>query len=145
EKLENGYHHAVRKSIKKAERAQVQVFNEGNLAHLEDFLSIYNATMNRNDAKPAYYFEPDFYRDFERQLPGRFRFFYAKWNDRVVSCEMVLIYGLYAHSYLGGTLAEALDVCPNHLLKREIIRYAKSAGCARYLLGGGTRPFDGIW
>lgn len=145
EELEPRFKHAARKNIKKAERAGVDVVVETNLEHLEDFLSIYASTLQRNSARDFYYVDPDFYRELATTLAGRYRFFYARLGRRIVSCELVLRQGLYCHSFLGGTLADSLEACPNHLLKREIIRDAKASGCRYYLLGGGQRPYDGIW
>ena len=56
-----------------------------------------------------------------------------------------LYQGVYCHSFLGGTLESYRDSCPNHLLKREIIRDASERGCRYFLLGGGQHPYDNVW
>lgn len=143
--IERRFKHAVRKSIKKAERAGCEVFSEATGAHLDDFLEVYAATLDRNRAREFYYVDPEFYREIQARLEGRYRFFYTAIGGKIVSCELVLIQGLYCHSFLGGSREDFRDACPNHLLKREIIRFARSVGCLYYLLGGGPTPYDGIW
>ncbi|HVE12001.1 MAG TPA: GNAT family N-acetyltransferase [Elusimicrobiota bacterium] len=145
EELEGAFKHAVRKSIKKAERAGIQVSSESSVDRLDRFLSVYSHTMQRRNARDFYYVEPAYYRAIAERLPGRYRYFYATLGPEVVSCELVMVQGHYCHSFLGGTLREHMDKCPNHILKREIIRWAKAAGCRHYLLGGGETPFNSIW
>ena len=143
--IERSYKHALRKHIAQAERAHVEVFSEETTEHLEEFLVVYRSTLQRRRARAFYDFDPAFYQALTAQLPGRYRFFYARVGGRIVSCELVLRQGAYCHSFLGGTLEEALAACPNHLLKRDLIREAHAWGCRYYLLGGGQRPYDGIW
>ncbi len=143
--IEAEFTHAVRKNIKKATRAGCSIFSEVTLEHLDDFMAVYSATLARNHAADFYYLPEDFYRDLPSQMEGKYRFFYTELAGRVVSCELVLFHGIYCHSFLGGTLEGFGSVCPNHMLKREIIRFAQESGCQYYLLGGGTKPYDGIW
>jgi len=145
EEIERHFEHEHRKSIKKAERAEVEIFYEQNLAHLDEFLSIYHSTLDRREAESFYYFPKNFYQGLLENIPGRFAFFYARYEGHLISCELVLFEGAYGHSYLGGTLFDYRHVCPNVLLKRDIIRYLKAQHCRYFLLGGGNRPNDGIF
>lgn len=142
---EAAFKHSIRKSIKKAERAGVEVFSEASTAHLKDYLAVYSHTMQRREARDFYYVDPAYYEALAARLPGSVRFFYARAGGEVVSTELVLVHGDYVHSFLGGTLREAMDKCPNHLLKREIMRWARGAGCRHYLMGGGDTPRNSIW
>lgn len=143
--VESAFKHAIRKSIKKAERAGVAVFSETGTAHLDDYLAVYSHTMQRREARDFYYVDPAYYRAIAERLPSNHRFFYATLDGKVVSTELVMVEGHFVHSFLGGTLREAMPHCPNHLLKREIMRWAHAAGCRHYLLGGGETPFNSIW
>lgn len=143
--IESNFKHAVRKNIKKAIRAGCEVFSETTLDHLNDFLRVYSSTLDRNHATRFYYIPSAFYQELPLRLSDKYRFFYTAIGDNIVSCELVLFHGLYCHSFVGGSLGEYRDACPNHLLKREILRFAQSAGCRYYLLGGGSKPYDGIW
>jgi hypothetical protein len=101
--------------------------------------------MERNNAKEYYYFGREFYECLHARAPDNVVFFYALVDGSICSCELVLFEGHYSHSFLGGTSREALEKCPNPLLKREILRFARSKGCRYFLLGGGNQKDDGIF
>jgi CelD/BcsL family acetyltransferase involved in cellulose biosynthesis len=145
EAIQESFKPSVRKDIRKAERNEVRCFDEADDTHLKDFLDIYHATMARNAASEFYYFSAEYFATLCRTIPGQFHFFYAVAGDRIVSCELVLLHGEYAHSFLGGTRREALPLSANPMLKWEIIRTLKALGCEYFLLGGGTHPDDGIF
>jgi len=143
--IESSFKHSVRKSLKKAERNGITCFAESNCEHLKEFMNIYYHTMGRNSADDFYYFNEKYFETLCREIPGKFYFFYAVAEGEVVSCELVLHHGKYCHSFLGGTKREALPLCANPLLKREIIKFFKERGCDYFLLGGGSKPDDGIF
>lgn len=143
--IQESFKSSVRKDLRKAERNDIRCFSEADDAHLADFLEIYHGTMARNAASEFYYFSAEYFATLIRTIPGQFRFFYAMAEGRIVSCELVLLHGKYAHSFLGGTRREALPLAVNPMLKWEIIRTLKDHGCEYFLLGGGTHPDDGIF
>ena len=143
--IENSFRHSVRKNLRAAERNGVTCFIESNGDHLKDFLDIYYQTMSRNDAREFYYFTEDYFDHLCKLLVGKFHFFYAVIDGRIVSCELVLHHGKYCHSFLGGTRREFLHLCANPLLKREILSFFRQLGCEYFLLGGGQTPNDGVF
>ena len=143
--IEANFKSSVRKDIKKAQRNGIQCFFESGSSSLQIFLEIYYDTMSRNGATDFYYFDESFFKALDEDLKGNFIYFYAKFESKIVSCELVLFEGRYCHSFLGGTLKEALPLSANPMLKYEIIRQCKSFGCEYFLLGGGTHPNDGIY
>lgn len=145
EAIQEAFKSSVRKDLRKAERNGIQCFAEAGDAHLAEFLDIYHGTMTRNAASEFYYFSAEYFAALCRTIPGQFHFFYALAGEQIVSCELVLHHGKYAHSFLGGTRREALPLSANPMLKWEIIRTLKTQGCEYFLLGGGTQPDDGIF
>jgi len=143
--IENAFKQSVHKDLRKAERNGITCFCESNGDHLKEFLDIYYHTMGRNSAAEFYYFSEEYFAALGKEIPGQFHFFYAVAGDDIVSCELVLHHGKYCHSFLGGTKREALPLCANPILKREIIRFFKGRGCEYFLLGGGAKPDDGIF
>lgn len=143
--IQESFKPSVRKDIRKAERNAVRCFDEADETHLKDFLDIYHATMARNAASEFYYFSAEYFATLCRTIPSQFHFFYAVAGDQIVSCELTLLHGKYAHSFLGGTRREALPLSANPMLKWEIIHTLKARGCEYFLLGGGTQPDDGIF
>lgn len=132
-------------NIRKAQRAGVQVKTDSRGDMLAEFLGIYDHTMRRREADPAYYFPRQFFERLQRDLPGQFIYFHALHGGRVLASELLLLSANSVYSYLGGTDSEAFRLSPNHLLKFEIIRWAAAQGKQWFVLGGGYEPDDGIF
>jgi Acetyltransferase (GNAT) domain len=134
----------VRKNVKKAQRNGVTVAVDLTGARIDEFLGIYEATMERRDADSGYYFPRTFFESIHRELPGNFAYFHASHEGRVVSTELVLVSDDVVYSFLGGTDESAFEHRPNDLLKYEVMRWAKDQGKRAFVLGGGASPGDGI-
>ncbi|MBZ5639465.1 MAG: GNAT family N-acetyltransferase [Acidobacteriia bacterium] len=139
------FEHKVRKNVKKARRSDVRVEVDPAGARIEDFLRIYRQTLDRRGADPGYYFSPEFFASLHRVLPEQFAYFHAIAGSRVVSTELVLLSASTAYSLLGGTDQDAFELRPNDLLKFEIMLWLRQRGFARFVLGGGYEPDDGIF
>lgn len=139
------YEHKVRKNVKKAIRNGIHVETDENGYRLDDFLRIYNTTMDRRNADKGYYFGKSFFETISSQLFGQHIYFHACSGKKVVSTELVLVSSENVYSYLGGTDGDYFDSRPNDLLKHEIILWAKSHGKKRFVLGGGYQKDDGIY
>ncbi|MCM1060384.1 MAG: GNAT family N-acetyltransferase [Eubacterium sp.] len=134
----------VRKNVKKANSHNLEIIIEPTEKHLDDFLKIYYSTMERSEAKSEYYFSKQFYRDINK-LKDNIMYFYAVFEGKIVSAELVLYGAENCYSYLGGTYKEYFDVRPNDYLKYEIIKWAKEKGLKNFVLGGGYGSDDGIY
>ena len=139
------YEHKVRKNVNKAQRSGLVVMIDSVGEKLEDFLSIYYATMARREATKSYYFPRTFFESIISRLQGSFAFFHCLAGDDIVSSELVLTSASTVYSFLGGTLPDAFDVRPNDLLKHSITLWAKELGMQNFVLGGGYMRDDGIY
>jgi CelD/BcsL family acetyltransferase involved in cellulose biosynthesis len=137
--------HKVRKNVKKAGRAGVQVGYDPAGADLDEFLRVYAATMTRRKARPDYRFPRAYFERLLEELPGSVAFFHARHGGRLVATELVLISERNVYSFLGGTDESAYELRPNDLLKWEIVLWAREAGKERYVLGGGSERDDGVF
>jgi len=139
------YAHKVRKNVNAARRAGLtfEVDEEGR--RLEEFLTIYESTMDRRNAGEGYYFPRTFFETIVRELPRGFLFAHVLDAGRVVSTELVLRSGSHLYSFLGGTLADAFEKRPNDLLKHEVAEWGRREGYGAYVLGGGYGGPDGIF
>jgi lipid II:glycine glycyltransferase (peptidoglycan interpeptide bridge formation enzyme) len=135
----------VRKNVKKARRAGVEIEFDPEGARLDDFLRLYAHTLERRDAPERYRFPREFFERIHERLAGQFVYAHALHENQVVSSELVLLSARNAYSFLGGTESDAFDQRPNDLLKHEVILWAKDAGKARFVLGGGYGADDGIF
>ena len=133
--------HKVRKNVKTARRAGITIELDSTGERLDDFLRLYEHTLERRDA-PARYRLP---REFFERLPDARVYVHALQDNHVVSSELVLLSERNAYSFLGGTDSDAFALRPNDLLKWELILWAKQAGTRRFVLGGGYGADDGIF
>lgn len=139
------YDHKVRKNVKRAQQNGLRVEIDLTGERLEDFLAIYYATMDRNNAASQYYFDRSFFQKIVNHLMTQFAFFHV-WNDnQIVSSELVLLSHNYIYSFLGGTHQEAYPSRPNDLLKHTIIEWGRAQGKQAFVLGGGYKDNDGIF
>ena len=134
----------VRKNVNRANANQLKIIIEANDHHLDDFLRIYYATMDRTAAEKAYYFSREFFESLS-EMKDNAIFFYATYEERIISAELVIYGSENCYSYLGGTDNAYFDVRPNDFLKYEIIKWAKEKGLKNYVLGGGYGADDGIF
>ena len=83
------YAHKVRKNINRALRSGVHVEFDQDGARLEEFIAVYNSTMDRRAAADRYRFGPQFFDRLCRSLRGEFVFAHALADGEVVSAELV--------------------------------------------------------
>lgn len=145
EALWRSYEHKVRKNVNKARRSGVTIDVETSGDGLDDFLRIYEATMDRREAARGFYFPRSFFETIVRELDGWYAFFHARREGRTISTELALVSGENVYSYLGGTDADSFEFRPNDLLKHELILWSKRAGKRRFVFGGGYSMDDGIF
>jgi len=145
EALWRDYAHKVRKNVAAARRAGLAFELDAEGRRLDDFLAIYESTMDRRNAAEGYYFPRGFFESVVREMPGAFAFAHVLDAGRVVSTELVLRSARRLYSFLGGTLAEAFEKRPNDLLKHEVAEWGRGAGLDAYVLGGGYGGPDGIF
>lgn len=139
------YEHKVRKNVKRAVREGLRFEIDAAGGRLDEFLAVYDATMERRTAAARYRLGREFFRAIIRDLPGHFMFFHVLRGDDVVSSELVLVSARRCYSFLGGTAESAFALRPNDLLKHGIIEWAGKRGLESFVLGGGAAPADGVF
>lgn len=139
------YDHKIRKNVKRARQKGLRVEIDLTGERLEDFLAIYYATMDRNNAAQQYYFDKFFFQKIVNHLPTQFAFFHVWDGSRIVSSELVLLSHNDIYSFLGGTYQDAYPSRPNDLLKHTIIEWGRTQGKRAFVLGGGYHDNDGIF
>jgi hypothetical protein len=144
EELWRRYDTRVRRWVRAAERAGLQVEQDWDGARLGDFMSIYSHTMQRNGASPWYYFPRSFFEAIVERLRGRFVFFHTLDHGKVVSSDLFLCCQEHVYYFLGGTFAGAFAHGPNYILKHQALAWASKAGKKAFVLGGGHKEGDGL-
>ena len=103
--------------MKRALEFGLSVERDANGRRLEEFLGIYEQTMDRRSASTAhYYFGRPFFERLIAQLPQCIQFFHVLAEGRVVSTELCFVSPEHVYSFVGGTLPEAFELRANDLL-----------------------------
>jgi hypothetical protein len=145
EALWQGYEGKVRKWVRLAQDAGLEVEVDREGARVDAFTSVYVHTMERRHADAWYFFPRAFFRALVENLRGHFAFFCTLRGGEVVSSDLVLSSAENVYYFLGGTHADAFDSGPNYLLKHNVALWAIGEGKKRYVLGGGYEPNDGLY
>ena len=101
--------------------------------------------MKIKKADKFYFFKKEFFFNLKKYLKNNYQFFYAKYDGKIISCELVIFSSFYCHSFLGATKHEYKKICSNHLLKTKIIEFFKLKGLQYFFLGGSQSEKDGIF
>lgn len=138
------YDHKVRKNVNRARQSGLSIVSDAG-ERLDDFMEIYELTMDRRGALAQYYFPRAFFEALVERLAGHFRFFHVLARGRVVSTELVLVSADNVYSFLGGTDPASFELRPNDLLKHTVAEWAIGERKSTYVLGGGYQAGDGIY
>lgn len=113
--------------------------------YLDDFLSIYYSTMDRNEANQYYYFDKTVFETIHRELKGHFLYSHVTYNNQII-CSTIILYGdTYSYSFLGGTKEAFYKDCPEVLLKIETFKFLHEKGISYFLMGGGHGQEDTLF
>ncbi|MGB4660430.1 MAG: GNAT family N-acetyltransferase [Mobilitalea sp.] len=138
------FEHKVRKNIKKAEKAGLEVRIDTTGERLDEFLDIYYGTMDRTEANKEFFFTKDFFQTLNT-MEDNYVYIHVIYEEKIISTELVLYGTENCYSFLGGTNRDYFDLRPNDFLKYEIIKWAKEKGLKQFVLGGGYGEDDGIF
>lgn len=134
----------VRKNVKRAAQYHLELILDPDGAYLDDFMRIYDQTMDRNNAERDYYFGKEFFQTLN-SMKHNYMYFHVAYEGKIISTEMVIYGTENCYSYLGGTDKDYFEMRPNDFLKFEIIKWAKEKGLKKFVLGGGYGSDDGIF
>ena len=132
------------KNVKKARSHGLSCIVENTGEYLDDFLRIYNGTMERTEAEGEYFFSRQFFEELN-EMKDNVMYFHVFYEGKIISTELVIYGAENAYSYLGGTDSAYFGVRPNDYLKYEIIKWGCEKKLKNFILGGGHGTDDGIF
>lgn len=145
----NAYERSARKNINKAIRNELEVkfFTGSEITsdYIQKFVCIYKNTMVRNSADDFYYFKDEYFEKFAKKLGKNTLFFFTSKNEKIISCELVLLSKKTGYSFLGGTDPKSFEFRPNDILKHKIINILKQNKYDYFCFGGGIKLNDGVF
>jgi len=132
----------IRRDVRRAERSGVRLSPVRDRRDLDEFYSLYLASMRRNQAVPKYgkLLVATLYDHVIRC--GKGELWLARRSGLAISGVLVVDSAHASHYLLGGSRADTLKYCPNELLLLQAIRRAVQLGkeCFDFLPSGPQNP-----
>lgn len=126
-----------RNVIRKALKSGVEVFWGRDPKLFDKFITMYNATMDKDDAEEYYYFEKDFYQSIISDLKYNSLMFYAMYEDKIIAMSMMLFSNEQMHYHLSASEREYMKFAPTNLLLYEAACWGAENRYKTLHLGGG--------
>lgn len=126
-----------RNMIRKAKKNGLQVFWERSPKIVDEFISIYNETMDNDKASEYYYFEKEFYESILFDLKYNALWFYVKKGNNILASSIILTSNGKMHYHLSGSKKEYRSLAATNLLLYEVACWGVSNGYKVFHLGGG--------
>ncbi|UJF26175.1 GNAT family N-acetyltransferase [Planococcus sp. 107-1] len=126
-----------RNVIRKARNAGIKIYWGRNSQLIENFIEMYNATMEKDNAKDYYYFKEDFYASVLEDLRYNSMIFYAVYEEKIISMSMILFSNNQMHYHFSASVKNHQHLAPTNLLLLEAACWGAKNGYKTLHLGGG--------
>lgn len=127
-----------RNMIRKAIKNDVKVYNGRFPDIFEKFRSIYNGTMDKDDADEYYYFEEEFYKSVLEDLPQNAQLFWAEKGGQIIAASIIIGANGYLNYHLSGSLRDFSSLAPGNLILYTVALWGNANGYGTFYLGGGV-------
>lgn len=128
----------TRNMIRKAFKNNVEVKKVKIENYLEEFITMYYATMDRNQAVDYYYFSEDYFKETTKLFGPNVLLFGAFLDNQMIASTLILTKGTSMHYHLAGSIREYQHLGANNALLYVIAQWGEENGMARFHLGGGS-------
>lgn len=122
-----------RNMIRKAKKHGLEVRISENY---EEFIKIYNETMEKVKADSYYFFDEKYYSNLLKN--NNVKLFSVENNGNIIAAAIFMEYHKFIHYHLAGSKKESLSFAPNNILIWEVIKYACNNKFKFFHLGGGN-------
>lgn len=123
--------------LRKAIKSGVKVYWGRSPELIDSFITLYNATMKNNDAVQYYYFGREFYESIFEDLKYNNIFFYAVYENKIISMSIILMVNGNMHYHLSGSDKDYRSLSATNLLLYEAALWGCENGFNTFHLGGG--------
>ena len=148
EDLHNDFHKNTRYSIRVAEKNNVstQIIEKNLTEHFDTFYSILNETSGRDGFSLH---SKEYYKNIFNQCDkdSNAILVLSSFKEKVLSANLIILYGDTAMFIFGGTKSERRDVMPAYVAMWHAIQFLKEKGYLWYNLGGviGEKDLHKSW
>lgn len=133
-----------RRKVRKAVEAGVKIEHDKG-RNIEEFIRLYNMTMEMHAADDMYFFDADYYDRLINGFGDHFEVFYARLNDKIVGASIFLYDSEYMHFHLGGRDIEAPNIPFENLLMVEAAKWGSKRNIKKLHIGGGLSEGDSLF
>ena len=133
-----------RNMVRKAIKSGVSVFHDKG-KYLDEFIKIYEATMNHNKASSYYYFKRSYYEYIIEHMRENIEFFYSVYENKIIGASIFFYNQEFMHYHLSGMNLEYRSMAATNLLIYEAAKWANSQGIRLLHLGGGIEAEDSLF
>lgn len=132
-----------RNIIRKAVKNNVTVeWDKGD--RIDAFLTLYNQTMDRNNADDYYYFSRTYFDYLIQNMGDNIVVFYGIYNDEIISSSIFFYNDKQMHYHLSGSLERYRSLGATNYIIYEAAIWANQRGIETLHLGGGVGIEDSL-
>lgn len=131
-------HSKNRNMIRKAEKNGIVIKHGQGLGLFDDFIKIYNATMDKDNAEPYYYFKPEFYKSIHEDLIDNYEMFWAEYDGKIIAMSIMIFANGRLNYHLSGSDLQYRNLAPSNLLLYKAAMWGMEKGMKTFHLGGGV-------
>src|SRR5699024_6528817 len=136
--LQKEFSKSARKNVRRSLREGVSYEINENPDSIDEFLEIYYATMDRNEADDYYYFDHEYFNKCLYYFPKNIITVKAIFEEKTIAMGFYFVYDNYIHTHLSGTLSEYLYLSPAYILRYALTKWGKEKGYHLIHHGGAT-------
>ena len=131
-------HSKNRNMIRKAEKNGVVIKHGRGMELFDDFIRIYNATMDKDNAADYYYFKPEFYKSIHEDLKNNHEMFWAEFEGKIIAMSIMIFANGRLNYHLSGSDIMYRNLAPSNLLLYKAALWGCEMGMKTFHLGGGV-------
>lgn len=131
-------HSKNRNMIRKAEKNGIVIEHGQGMELFDEFIKIYNATMDKDHAEEYYYFKRPFYESIHNDLRNNYEMFYAKLEDKIIAMSIMIFANGRMNYHLSGSDIEYRNLAPSNLLLYKAALWGCEQDFKTFHLGGGV-------
>lgn len=126
-----------RNMIRKAAKKGVTTEVDTECAHLDDFINMYYATMDKNSASDYYYFGREYFEQLKSLKGCKLVLINGYVEGEIISSAMFMSSDEYIHYHLSATNPAFYSYAANNSILAAAIEYGREQGLKWLHLGGG--------
>jgi hypothetical protein len=134
-----------RNMVRKAQKLGIEIILDEDFKNIDDFCSLYQETMVRNQAHDFFYFPKDYFLNLKKHLGSLIVLFHAMYQGRIIASTMIMRSERYLHYYLSGADHAFMKMAPNNLMLVSIADWGSEQGMVSFHLGGGVMSDDSLF